>query len=132
MRSGLGPGSASRVDSVVTPAMTAVLGGRQVHPVLATARMIEWMEWAGRRLILPYLDAAEDAVGYAITVRHLAPTPVGAAFWTIARFQGQDGRKIRAHVEAYSASGLVGDGEFVQVVLDRTELKARFSEGAAP
>lgn len=119
MRAGLSAGTVARVDAVVKEDMVATLGGRAIHPVLATARMIEWMEWASRQVILPFLEPAEDAVGYAVSVVHRKPTPVGAPFWAIARFQRQDGRRIVTAVTAHGADGLIGEGEITQVLVAR-------------
>jgi predicted thioesterase len=132
MRSGLSPGAAARVDAVVTPDMTATLGGRPVHPVLATARMIEWMEWAGRRLILPYLAHGEDAVGYQVEVVHLRPTPVGDRFWAVARFQFQEKNRIWTEVSAHNDRGVIGRGRFIQVVVDQAALIQRFGSEGTP
>jgi predicted thioesterase len=117
------PGTKARVDAVVTPDMVATLGGRAVHPVLATAKMIEWMEWAGRRLILPFLEPGEDAVGYAIDVVHLRPTRVGQPFWAIATFSAREGNRLLAEVEAFNAAGLIGRGRFTQVLVARQDLE---------
>jgi predicted thioesterase len=127
MRNGLRPGAVARVDAVVTPAMTATLGGRPVHPVLATARMIEWMEWAGRRLILPYLEPDEDAVGYRVEVVHLRPTAVGQPFWATARFVAREGSRLVAEVAAFNAGGLIGEGRFTQVLISRERLAHAFA-----
>lgn len=131
MRAGLTPASTARVDAVVTEDMVATLGGRPVHPVLATARMIEWMEWAGRQLILPYLEPDEEAVGYAVNVVHLRPTPVGMPFWAVARYLRTEGRRVVAAVEAYNPEGLIGRGEFTQVLVARRDLEARFYRGGS-
>ncbi|MGC8486853.1 MAG: thioesterase family protein [Clostridia bacterium] len=119
-------GARSRVDAVVTEEMVATLGGRAVHPVLATARMIEWMEWAGRRLILPYLEPEEDAVGHAIDVVHLRPTRVGSRFWAIAEWEGRHGTKLLTRVAAYNDAGLIGEGRFIQALIPRTVLERAF------
>ncbi len=119
MRTGLNTGTVARVDAVVAADMVATLGGRPIHPVLATTRMIEWMEWASRQVILPFLEPSEDAVGYAISVVHRRPTPVGAPFWAIARFERQEERRIVTAVTAHSADGLIGEGEITQVLVAR-------------
>lgn len=132
MRPGLQAGAAARVDAVVTRDMVATLGGTPIHPVLATARMIEWMEWAGRRLILPYLEADEDAVGYAVQVRHLKPTLVGQPFWAIARFLARDGARLTVAVEAHNPAGLIGEGEFVQALVQKNRLNHLITEAQKP
>jgi predicted thioesterase len=119
-------GTKARVDAVVTEDMVAALGGQTVHPVLATARMIEWMEWAGRRLILPYLEAGEDAVGYAIEVVHLRPTRVGEGFWAVAEWEGRENERLYAHVTAYNARHRIGEGRFTQSLIPTAVLERIF------
>ncbi len=126
MRDGLILGARARVDAVVAEDMVATLGGRAVHPVLATARMIEWMEWAGRRLILPYLEPGEDAVGYAIEVVHLRPTRVGEKFWAIAEWEGRDQDRLYARVTAYNVRHRIGEGRFTQVLVPTDRLERAF------
>ncbi|MCY0897397.1 MAG: thioesterase [Firmicutes bacterium] len=128
MRDGLTSGMSATVTTVVTADMVARLGGQKIHPVLATAQMIEWMEWAGRRLILPYLEEHEDAVGYHITVTHLAPTLVGERFSATATFRTREASRIVADVVATNARGVIGQGVFTQVLIPKAELKRRLAE----
>lgn len=122
---GLQDGETSRVDTVVAEDMVATLGGKPIHPVLATAQMIEWMEWAGRSLILPYLEPHEDAVGYAVDIIHLAPTLVGESFWATATFRGLEKNRILTDVQAENTRGVIGRGRFVQVLVTKADLLAR-------
>ncbi len=128
MRAGFVPPLEATVSTVVTEDMVATLGGQKVHPVLATARMIEWMEWAGRKLILPYLEADEDAVGYQIDVVHQRPTLVGEEFFATAALVQMDGNRIVATVTARNARGQIGRGTFVQVLLPKLQLEKLLSD----
>lgn len=134
MRDGLVPGTAAEVVLTVTDAMTVhfdELG--TTHPVYATWMMIKHMEEAGRKVILPFLDAGEDAVGYAVEVVHLAPTAVGTRVRARAVLERVEGRRIHCRVEAYNEREKIGEGRTVQVVLMRKRLEARFREiGARP
>lgn len=112
----------ARVETLVTEAMTATLGGQPIHPVLATARMIEWMEWAGRKLILPYLESDEDAVGYQVDITHRRPTLVGDTISAFAEFQKIEGRRIYTRIWAQNSREQIGAGLFVQVVMKKTQL----------
>ncbi|MCY0878329.1 MAG: thioesterase [Firmicutes bacterium] len=125
MREGLREGMSATVHTVVTDDMVARLGGQMIHPVLATARMIEWMEWAGRSLILPYLDDDEDAVGFEICVTHTAPTLVGESFSATATFRARAASRIVTDVVAANARGVIGQGVFTQVLIPKAELKRR-------
>ncbi len=122
MRAGLTPGAVTSVETVVTAAMTATLGGQPIHPVLATAQMIEWMEWAGRKLILPYLEPSEDAVGYQVNIVHTRSTPVGDVLKAYAEFQKREGTRLFTRVWAENSQGQIGNGLFVQVLLSKSRL----------
>ncbi|MCL5972235.1 MAG: thioesterase [Firmicutes bacterium] len=123
MRPNFSPPLSETVATVVTHDMVATLGGQKIHPVLATARMIEWMEWAGRKLILPYLDDDEDAVGYQVDIVHLRPTLVGEEFSATAELIRVDGNRIITTVTAQNSRGQIGKGTFVQVLLPKVQLQ---------
>lgn len=124
MRAGFQPPMTATVSTIVTDDMVATLGGAKIHPVLATIRMIEWMEWAGRKLILPYLDDDEDAVGYRIDVVHQSPTAVGEEFSATAELVGVEGNRIITKVSAKNQRGEIGQGTFIQVLLPKSHLQA--------
>lgn len=44
----------------VTEDMIAAFGGEMVHPVLSTVTMVYYMEWVGRKVILPFLEEGEE------------------------------------------------------------------------
>lgn len=123
MRPGFLPPLSTTVSTVVTSDMVATLGGQKIHPVLATIRMIEWMEWAGRKLILPYLEPDEDAVGYRIDIVHKNPTGVGEEFSATASLLRVEGNRIITEVSAHNARGVIGQGTFTQVLLPKAQLQ---------
>src|SRR3990172_3239130 len=62
-----------------------------VHPVYSTWAMVRHMELASRKVILPFLEPGEDAVGYSVNVTHFAPTPVGMQVTVHATLQRIEG-----------------------------------------
>ncbi len=133
MKPGLSPGAEATVTVTVTADMLAtfeVLG--PVHPLYATWSMVRHMELACRTLILPYLEPEEDAVGYRISVTHLAPTGPGDRVTARARLQAIEGRRIVCAVEAYNSREKIGEGTQVQVLVSRRrwqEVVARLATG---
>ncbi len=126
MRDGLAPGAVGEVQITVTEAMVArfdELG--MAHPVYATWMMVKHLEEASRKVILPFLDEDEDAVGHAIDVVHLAPTPVGQRVVARAVVERVEGRRIYCRLEAFNEQGRIGEGHNVQVVVPRERLRAR-------
>jgi predicted thioesterase len=128
MRGGLVPGVEAEVTVTVTDEMLARfedLG--MVHPVYSTWSMVKHMELASRKVILPYLEPDEEAVGHAVAVTHRSPTPAGAAVTVRARLVAVEGNQVICAVAAHNERGLIGEGTTIQIVLPREVLRARFS-----
>lgn len=127
MRAGLAPGAWAEVSVVVTEAMVArfdELG--LVHRLYATWMMVKHMEEASRKLILPYLEPHEEAMGHAVEVVHLAPTPVGARVRVRATLERVEGRRVYTRVEAFNEQKKVGEGRHIQALVPRSWLEARY------
>ncbi len=127
MRAGLVPGLTGEIELVVTDAMVArfdELG--LVHPVYATWMMAKHMEEASRKVIVPFLEPDEDAVGHAIDIVHLAPTAVGERVRIRATLERVDGRRLYCTLEADNRRERIGTGRNIQVVMSRERLRERF------
>jgi fluoroacetyl-CoA thioesterase len=125
MKPGLLPGIRETMEVRVTRDMTAAFGGVEVHPVLSTVSMVYYMEWVGRRILLPYLEEHEEGVGGAISVRHRAPAPVGCSVIFTAEVVKVKLNKVICRVQAEHAKAIIGEGEFVQAVLPKRVIKER-------
>lgn len=128
MKPGLLPGHQAEVTVTVTDDMVAwfeELG--VVHRVYSTWTMVRHLELASRKVILPFLEAEEDAVGHSISVTHFAPTPVGARVTARATLVRLEGNRIVCALEARNEREVIGTGENVQVVLSRARLAERFA-----
>ena len=126
MKPGLLPGRTGEVTVTVTQPMVAwfeELG--VVHPVYSTWAMVRHMELASRKVILPFLEPGEDAVGYSVNVTHFAPTPVGMQVTVHATLQRVEGNRIICALEAFNEHEKIGEGENVQVVVPPDYLQNR-------
>ncbi len=92
--------------------------------VLATPVMIMIMENAALNAMKPYLDAGESAVGVAVDIRHLAPTPAGRRVAGEAEVTGVSGRRVSFAVRAFEGDKEIGAGTHVRAVVD----VAKFAE----
>ncbi len=129
MRDGLVPGTAGELRIAVTDAMVANFDDLgMVHPVYSTWMMVKHLEEASRKVILPFLEDDEDALGHAIDVVHLAPTPVGMSVLARAIVEKVDGRRVYCRLEAFNTREQIGTGHNVQVVVSRKRLLERFRE----
>ena len=106
----------------VTDADTAAALGSGDLAVLATPRMIAWMEAVTVATVAPDLPKASTTVGTAIRVRHRRPTAVGGRLEVTAEVTsgGVDDGKLTFRVAAVDADGTtVGDGEIDRAVVPR-------------
>lgn len=92
--------------------------------VLATARLIAWLELAAGRALAPILESGEQSVGVLVDVRHTAPTPVGGTVRATARFAGLDGKFYRFEVWAEDDAGEIGRGTHERAIIDAGRLAA--------
>ncbi|MFN8473746.1 MAG: thioesterase [Anaerolineae bacterium] len=141
MRPGLHIGASAAIHTTVRQDMVATfdeLG--PVHPVYATWNLVRHMEEASRKVILPYLDDDEDAVGHSVEVVHLSPTLVGRPVVVTAHVSAIEDRRITCNVVAHSHpqgqpadhAALIGRGRTVQIVVEKAWLAARLAALGQP
>lgn len=127
MRAGLVPGTSAEIEVVVTEAMIASFDELGlVHPVYSTWMMVKHLEEASRKVILPFLEEHEEAVGRAVDVVHLAPTPVGMRVRARAVVERVEERWIHCRLEAFNERCMIGNGRNIQVVVLRDRLMRKF------
>jgi predicted thioesterase len=103
----------------------------RVHPVYATYTMAKHFEEAGRKLLVPHLEAGEAGIGRSVSVEHLAPSWVGDALLVTARCVDVTGSRLTCAVEATDDYGRrLGHGTTVQAILPAALVEARTGEEA--
>jgi len=116
------------LEYVVTDADTASALGSGDVPVLATPRLIAWLE-AATVVACPDLDPDETSVGTRVDVKHLPASPVGARVEAEAALVHRDGRLLRFSVAAHHDIGdgpiLIAQGEVTRVVVRREPFLSR-------
>ncbi|MFB7599340.1 thioesterase family protein [Streptomyces sp. NPDC056160] len=110
----------------VTDADTAESVGSGDVPVLATPRLIAWLEAATVRAAAPFITAGRTTVGTAIRVRHLRATRVGGCVEVAAEAPvAAVGRRLTFLVRAVDGTGeLVASGEIDRAIVDRQRFLA--------
>ena len=108
----------------------AALGSGDV-PVLATPRLIAWLEAATVNACVDLPDGA-TTVGTRVDVEHLLATPAGAAVTTFAEVVERAARTLVFEVTAYHDIGagpvLIARGQVTRAIVDRD----RFLSKAVP
>ena len=115
---------------VVTEADTAQALGSGDVPVLATPRVVAWMEAATVAAAAPLLREGQTTVGTAVRVRHRRASAVGDAVDVTADPPaGAGGGRLTFAVRAVDGAGrLVADGEVDRAVVERRAFLAAVTD----
>ncbi|GAB3441983.1 thioesterase family protein [Phycicoccus ginsengisoli] len=110
---------------VVTDDDTAsALGSGEVE-VLATPRLLAWLEAATVEAAVPHLPPGHTSVGRSVELAHRRPTAVGAAVEVVADEPVVEGHSLVFDVRAVDEEGTaVADGRITRVVVDRARFDA--------
>ncbi|WP_299741410.1 thioesterase family protein [uncultured Rossellomorea sp.] len=130
MKSGLAEGHTAVVTTEVIPSMYAQFEGNVVHPVYSTVSMVYHMEWASRKIILPYLEEHEEGMGAKVNVEHMAPAKIGSSLEIKASVIKYERNIIVTEVTVRDRESdrLIGKGEVKQVVLPKEKINERIKE----
>lgn len=111
----------------VTDEDTAAALGSGSLPVLATPRLLAWLEAATCACLAPLLVEGSTSVGTRVQVEHLAASPVGAEVEVSASSAYEDGRLHRFTVSARDAGTgkVLAAGEITRVVVDAERFLSR-------
>jgi predicted thioesterase len=123
-------GLEAAVSYDVTDADTAMALGSGDVPVLATPRVIAWLEAATVACLAASLEPAATSVGTRVEVEHVAASPVGATVVARASVSYVDGRLVRFEVAAEPQVGaapavVVATGRLTRVIVDRARFLSR-------
>lgn len=94
---------------VVTGAEAIHFLGPQVTPVLSTPSLMSWMELTSRENVSSLLGPGEDTVGVSVSIKHLAPTPVGMKVRVVSKLVDIQGRLYSFQIEAYDEVEKIGE-----------------------
>jgi predicted thioesterase len=92
-------------------------------PVLATPRVIAWLE-AAAVAALHGLPDHVTSVGVHISVDHRAPTLEGATVRAEAEVRALDGKRIEFEIRAFDGEILIADGTHTRILVDRDRFLA--------
>ncbi|MFZ1081716.1 MAG: hotdog domain-containing protein [Candidatus Kryptoniota bacterium] len=117
MKTGLRIGRKSVVIFEVQEGMLAAFEGKAIHNVLSTFHLVYYAELAARRMIEPYLEVEEEAAGFEINLKHIAPAKVGEEVKLTATLIKKDGKKLVCEIEAVNSKRIICSGTQTQVLI---------------
>ncbi|MGE0820464.1 MAG: thioesterase family protein [Candidatus Nanopelagicales bacterium] len=123
-------GLSSALSYVVDEDDTALALGSGDVPVLATPRLVAWLEAATVDALASALPPGTTSVGTRVDVEHLRASTVGAQVVALASVAYVDGRLVRfevaaEQVDADGAQHRVAAGSVTRVIVDRERFLAR-------
>lgn len=96
----------------------------QFPMVLATSRLVAFMEITCARLLNPHVGTGKLSVGVRIDITHSAPTPEGAQVSATATFVGQEGKLYLFDVVASDSGGEIGRARHTRAIVGTERLMA--------
>ncbi|MFD2759715.1 thioesterase family protein [Lentibacillus juripiscarius] len=127
MKPGLQIGDQACITVKVTEDMFAQFNGEVVHRAYSTVSMLYHMEWASRKLILPYLEQDEEGMGAAVQLKHIAPSGEKAQLEIIATIEDMRRNYIMSQVVVNNEKGKIGEGKIKQVILPKEHIGRQLS-----
>lgn len=127
------PGQAAERSYVVEESDTATALGSGDVPVLATPRLLAWLEAATIGALEGSLPDGATSVGTRVDLEHVAPSQVGVTVTVRADVVAVDGRLVQFDVVALHPDGkLVAHGRITRVNVDRARFMARAGGDPGP
>lgn len=99
--------------------------GSEVTPALSTPGLVLWMELTSRENVASLLKEGEDTVGVSVSIKHLAPTPVGMKVRVVSRLVDVEGRIYSFDVEAYDEVEKIGEATHARASVNVTKFASR-------
>ena len=117
----------------VTDADTAAAVGSGDVPVLATPRLIAWMEAATVQVAAQFTGTGQTTVGTAVRIEHRRATRMGGIVEVTAEAPAAAvGQRLSFQVRAIDQSGrLVAVGQIDRAIVDRDRFLAAISNDEA-
>jgi predicted thioesterase len=88
------------------------------YKVFSTPSMTQFVETTAQALAAPHLKPGQGQVGVSVSIRHLAPTPLGKKVRAEAELTGIDRRRLSFRVKVFDDVEQVGEAEHDRFVID--------------
>ncbi|MFZ5987990.1 MAG: thioesterase family protein [Bacillota bacterium] len=118
-------GLTASVETRVFSKSTAEEFGSGDLDVYATPAMISLMERAALSAVSLHLPKGYSTVGTAVSIRHIAATPVGMKVKAVAELVGIEGRKLTFKIEAFDAVEKIGEGCHERYVISAEKFREK-------
>ena len=114
----LEPGDSIETTQLVDEGKVASHLGSGSLQVYATPAMVTFIEHTCRKLVEPHLPDGQTSVGVALSVRHLAPTPMGATVSIRAEILKIEGQLVTFRAIVRDEIEEIGEAEHTRAIID--------------
>lgn len=111
------PGIENLLTREVTEADTGSSFGKEHMPVLATSKIIAFMEYTALSSVQSWLPEGYSTVGTHVNIVHEKPALPGERLTCISRLVESEGRKLIFEVTLKSESDLVAHGTHTRMII---------------
>ncbi len=115
------------LEREVTDHDTAARWGEEFPPAASTPFVLGLAEVTCHMVVAAELDDTEVTVGTGATIRHLAPSRVGATLRATAELRSHSGRRLEFFVTVEDAGVVVAEIEHTRARVDRANLLERLA-----
>ena len=119
------PGLTGSFRAPVTDADSAIALGSGSVPVLATPRLVAWLEAAAVQAMGETIPDGYTSVGTLIEMQHLAATPIGGAVTAVATVVSVDGKTVEFDLQATDDRAVIAKGRHVRAIVNEDRFLAR-------
>jgi fluoroacetyl-CoA thioesterase len=109
---------------VGTQDLAVALGSGEVD-VLATPRVVAWMEQVTLRILAGRLNKGMTSVGIHVDVVHRAPSIKGDAIDIMARVTSVSGSRVDFDIVAHHGESVIASGIVTRAVVEREDFTRR-------
>ena len=120
----LSPGLTGSFQSDVADSDSAIALGSGSVPVLATPRLVAWLEAAAVDAISATIPDDSTSVGTLIEIEHLAATPIGGVVNANATVVSVDGRMVEFDLQATDDRTVIAKGRHLRAIVNETRFLA--------
>ncbi len=118
-------GTRFRQEWVVTEEMLAKNVKSGAVEVFATPMMVALIESTASDCLQQFLEPGTVSVGLAISVTHIAATPLGMKVYAEAEITAVEGRRVDFKVTAFDETEKIGEGTHSRVYLNQQKFEQK-------
>ncbi|HIY03629.1 MAG TPA: thioesterase family protein [Candidatus Anaerotignum merdipullorum] len=119
------PGMTFEREYIVEEGDTAAHFGNDRVPVLATPRLLSWIEGTSIGTVAPFLPEGWETVGTTFDFQHLAATPIGMKVRVVAEVTEVNGKLLTYHIKAYDEVDKICEGTHGRAIIDLKKFLGR-------